>query len=340
MHRKQKYVTKANKSYHSFQNDRIRVQNGDVLNMYHKWESPTVIVVDGPYGLDSYEGDLSTVDGLADFYESHVLAWSRYAMPNTTLWFWNSELGWATVHPLLLKHGWQFVNCHVWNKGLAHIAGNSNTKTLRKFPVVTEVCVQYVRKPQVKGRKMCDWLRSEWQRSGLPLNKANEACGVKDAATRKYLTQDHLWYFPPPDMFEKIAKYANKYGDPKGRPYFRTANNKTYTKLQWQNMRAKFTCSVGITNVWDESPVNGQERIHSNGKTVHPNQKPIKLLELAIKASSDHNDVVWEPFGGLCSVAIACMRMKRICRSAETNRIFYQRSVKRLADEFAKTGFT
>lgn len=33
----------------------------------------------------------------------------------------------------------------------------------------------------------------EWQRAGLPLYKANEACGVKNAATRKYLTQDWLW---------------------------------------------------------------------------------------------------------------------------------------------------
>ena len=29
--------------------------------------------------------------------------------------------------------------------GIAHIASNANTKTLRKYPMVTEVCVQYVR---------------------------------------------------------------------------------------------------------------------------------------------------------------------------------------------------
>ena len=41
------------------------------------------------------------------------------------------------------------------------------------------------------------WMRHEWQRSGLPLKRANEACGVRNAATRKYLTQDWLWYWPP-----------------------------------------------------------------------------------------------------------------------------------------------
>ncbi len=32
-----------------------------------------------------------------------------------------------------------------WDKDLSHIAGNANSQTLRKFPVVTEVCVQYVK---------------------------------------------------------------------------------------------------------------------------------------------------------------------------------------------------
>jgi len=59
---------------------------------------------------------------------------------------------------------------------------------------------------------MKHWLRSEWLRSGLPLYKTNDACGVKNAATRKYFTQCYLWYFPSPDKMEELARYANKYG--------------------------------------------------------------------------------------------------------------------------------
>ena len=39
---------------------------------------------------------------------------------------------------------------------------------------------------------MQEWLRAEWRRTGLPWRAANEACGVSNAATRKYLTGDHL----------------------------------------------------------------------------------------------------------------------------------------------------
>src|SRR5512144_2972940 len=48
------------------------------------------------------------------------------------------------IHPVLERNGWRYVNANVWNKGKAHIAGNVNTAKIRRFPVVTEMCVQYV----------------------------------------------------------------------------------------------------------------------------------------------------------------------------------------------------
>ncbi|MCY4491438.1 MAG: DNA methyltransferase [Thaumarchaeota archaeon] len=317
----------------SFQHAQIEIHGKDVLSLYENWPTPTVIMSDGPYGLNSYNGDLKTSEGLDGFYRPHVEAWTRAAGQDTTLWFWNSELGWATVHPLLVEHGWRFVNCHIWNKGISHIAGNTNTKTLRKFPVVTEVCVQYVREPKVNGKKMHSWLRSEWIRSGLPLSHANEACGVKDAATRKYLTQDHLWYFPPPNMFVKLVNYANKHGDPAGKPYFVSHTGLPFTEEEWSHMRAKFHCSIGMTNVWNEPAIHGNERIKGeDGKNVHPNQKPLKIIQMLIETSSDIHDMVWEPFGGLCTAAVACLKTDRKCHSAEIDEDFYQIAIKRLTN--------
>ena len=68
----------------------------------------------------------------------------------TTLWFWNTEVGWATVHPLLVANGWDYVQVITWDKGVAHIAGNVNGKTIRRFPVATEVCVFYQRRFEVR----------------------------------------------------------------------------------------------------------------------------------------------------------------------------------------------
>ena len=82
--------------------------------------------------------------------------------------------------------------------------------------MVTEVCAFYQRTFTVTGpdgpMPPKQWVRHEWARSGLSLQRANDACGVKNAATRKYLTRDWLWYWPPGEMTERLAAYANAHG--------------------------------------------------------------------------------------------------------------------------------
>ena len=164
---------------------------------------------------------------------------------------------------------------------------------------------------------MQDWLRHEWRRTKLPFYLANEACEVRNAATRKYLTACHLWYYPPVDAFMKLAHYANNHGDVAGRPYFSLDGKTPISSKHWENMRAKFYCDVGVTNVWHEPQVRGDERLQNTNGCAHMNQKPLRLLELVVRASSDVGDMVWEPFGGLCSVAIASYKLARRCHSAE-----------------------
>lgn len=311
------------------------LHSGDFLEVSADWPAPTVIVVDGPYGVGSFPGDPVSHEALPEWYRPHIVRWSERALPETTLWFWNTEIGWASVHPTLVEHGWEYRSCHIWDKGVGHIAGNANSKTLRRFPVVTEVCAQYVRKVKVgsNGSAMTlkEWVRSEWERSGLPFYQANAACGVKNAATRKYLTKCHLWYFPPPEAFELLARYANEHGQPEGRPYYSLDGVHPATAQEWSRMRAKFHCDVGITNVWREPAVRGVERIKNSSKCVHMNQKPLRLLEQIILASSDPGDVVWEPFGGLCSVAIAAVNTGRECHSAEILPDYFTAARERLA---------
>src|SRR5688572_33325308 len=102
-----------------WEDELIHVRLGDSLNCYAEWKRPTVIVSDGGYGVLGFEGDTSDHLGLPEWYEPHIAAWSKYSTPQTTLWFWNSEIGWAAVHPILEKHGWRYQNCNIWNKSKA-----------------------------------------------------------------------------------------------------------------------------------------------------------------------------------------------------------------------------
>ena len=59
-------------------------------------------------------------------------------------------------------------------------------------------------------------------------------------------------------------------------------------------------------------------------------QKPEKLMERIIKASSDKGDLVWDPFCGVGTSAVACLRLDRKFIGFEQNRKFVIQAKKRL----------
>ena len=179
-----------------------------------------------------------------------------------------------------------------------------------------------------------EWLLREWRRTGLPLKRANLACGVQDAASRKYLDQTDLWYPPPPGTFQKLQEYANRYGSPDGRPYFNLpGENRPATARDWERVAAhpSFECPYGFTNIWDRPPLRGNERITRRGRTLHPNQKPLDLMTMIIRASTPPGGTVWETFGGLFTAAVAARNLERRARGAETDPGLFQAGVERLA---------
>ena len=319
----------------SFSNEYVNINHGNSLNHYSSWPSPNAIISDGAYGILGFEGDTSDHMDIADWYEPHIKAWSEKAKPYTTLWFWNTEIGWATVNPMLEKYGWRYVNANIWNKTKAHIAGNVNTQKIRRFPVVSEVCAQYVFEAKINNMSLKEWLLSEWKRTGLALKTANIACDVKDVATRKYLNQGHLWYFPPANKFEMLAEYANLHGIEEGKPYFSLDAKKILTAEEWNTFRPPFKCPHGYTNIWERPPLKGPERIKINGSTgkaVHLNQKPLDLMDLIIKASTEVNEIIWEPFGGLFSASVQAMHTHRKAYSCEIDDTYFFYGLKRFKD--------
>ena len=320
---------------------------GDALDAYPNWPPPATIISDGAYGVRGFHGDTVGSGALPDWYRPHIASWSAAAGPATTLWFWNTELGWASVHPVLAEHGWDYVQLVVWDKGLAHIAGNVNGRTIRQFPVVTEVCAFYQRVFTVTGldgsMPVKQWVRHEWARSGLSLQRANEACGVKNAATRKYLTRDWLWYWPPGEMTGRLAAYANAHGRPTDWPYYSLDGRRPVTATEWDALRYTWRHAHGVTNVWSRRPLHDEERLKGTGRraaprvynptaasSAHLNQKPLEFMERLITAVTAPGDVVWEPFGGLCSASVAAVRLGRRAFAAETDAAFADLAAERL----------
>jgi site-specific DNA-methyltransferase (adenine-specific)/modification methylase len=84
--------------------------------------------------------------------------------------------------------------------------------------------------------------------------------------------------------------------------------------------------------------VQGKERIKGeDGRAVHPTQKPEKLLELIIKASSNENDIVLDPFFGTGTTGKAAEQLNRKWIGIEKNGQYILVAKERLKLKLRKT---
>ena len=75
----------------------------------------------------------------------------------------------------------------------------------------------------------------------------------------------------------------------------------------------------------------GNERLkNKEGKTLHPTQKPLKLIKHFVKISSNIDDKVLDPFSGTGTTNVACKLLNRKCLGIEINKEYYLPSVQRL----------
>ena len=77
-----------------------------------------------------------------------------------------------------------------------------------------------------------------------------------------------------------------------------------------------------------EAPIcMGTERL-KNPK--HPAQKPVQILKHIIQIASNPNDVVFDPFMGVASSAIASLQLNRSFYGCEINKDYYNAGVERV----------
>lgn len=67
-----------------------------------------------------------------------------------------------------------------------------------------------------------------------------------------------------------------------------------------------------------------------NTKFTHGTSKPVALLKKLIEASTDQGDIVYDPYGGSMSTAIACIETCRSCVILEIDRDHFERGVERI----------
>jgi len=111
-------------------------------------------------------------------------------------------------------------------------------------------------------------------------------------------------------------------------------NQKSRHTFNYELMR-QLSNGKQMRNLWEISPPQPREKVH--GK--HPTQKPLKLLERILLASTNEGDVVLDPFNGSGSTGVAALRLGRKYLGIEMFKEYLDLTIKRLEDELRTPKF-
>jgi len=81
----------------------------------------------------------------------------------------------------------------------------------------------------------------------------------------------------------------------------------------------------------NEKSIISQTRDHYTA--IHPTQKPIRLLERLLLLTSQDSDIVFDPFIGSGSTAIAAFRLNRKYIGCEIDKEYYEDCINRIDEE-------
>lgn len=101
-------------------------------------------------------------------------------------------------------------------------------------------------------------------------------------------------------------------------------NEKNKIKLNYKKHSEMMNTIITTT-------LQGRERLkNSDGKTLHPTQKPLSVIKHFIEVSSNEGDVVLDCFMGTGTTAVACKELNRNFIGCEKDEIYWKESKKRL----------
>lgn len=196
----------------------------------------------------------------------------------------------ALLVPSLLKIGFELRQQIIINKGIQAVAGRA-TKNYRMFPNVTESILFLTKKNILFSKKL---LKQRQKDLGIKSKDINELLGVKSNGGGMwsiYTGKNICEQFPTKELWEKLQKILK-------------------FDLQYEKIAQTFNTEMGITDVWSDISFTKEKR-------VHPTQKPLKLIERLIKASSNEGDRILDPFAGSGSTFFASLYLNRIPTTIE-----------------------
>ena len=192
--------------------------------------------------------------------------------------------------PTLNEIGFDLRQQIIIHKGMKAVAGRA-TKKYKMFPNVTE-SILFLTKKNINFSR--GFLKNRQKILGISSKDINERLGVKSNGGGMwsiYTGKNVCEQFPTKELWLKLQDILE-------------------FNLAYEKIAQTFNPEQGITDVWNDIDFYKEKR-------YHPTQKPLQLLERLIRASSNANDIVLDPFGGSGSTLFACNKLNRNCSIIE-----------------------
>lgn len=343
--------------------DNIKINQiylGDCLDYIRNMKDNSIdlLIADPPYfrvmredfKRKRYEWDnWESFDVYQDFIESCFKEFNRILRNNGSFYCFADDKIAAYVQVIGDKY-FHLVNNIVWYKpNNLPIKGWAN---LRSYAPVTERLLFYSCEIEKSGLqeiyedKSCftgikQYMRDEREKlmkeRGFKTYKEfneyiNKVTNTKSVVGRHYFSNSQ-WVFPTEDLYRKLQTTGFFQ-----RPY-RTLNEQykglreeyEELRLEYEKMRRPFNQDQNYTDVWTFPITSRQER------WGHPTQKPLALIERIINVSSRERALVFDPFLGSGTTAIACINTGRNYIGIEKDPEYFKIAEKRIKEAETQT---
>ena len=215
----------------------------------------------------------------------------------------------SLIMPYIRDMGFELRQQIVINKGMKAVSGMA-TRKYKQFPNVTE-SILFLIKDNKKFIK--PFLKERQAALGLSAKEINERIGVKSNGGGMwsiYTGKNVCEQFPTRELWDRLAEILQ-------------------FNIPYASIAQTFNPQMGYTDVWDDIDFREDDR-------VHPTQKPVRLIERLVKASTNPNDIILDPFIGSGTTAIACIKERRHFIGYELSKEYFDKAIKRIENEQAQ----
>lgn len=284
---------------------------GDCINELKTVENESVdlVIADPPYWKvvgEKWDYEWRTEEDYVKWSLKWIAEVSNVLRKGGTFYLFGYFRTLALLVPHLQQFGLELRQQIIIDKGMRAVSGRA-TKNYKIFPNTTESALMIVKDSKPFIKKI---LKENQKKMGFSSKDMNEKMGVATVGGGMwsiYTGKNICEQVPTEELWNKLQEILQF--------------SYEYTKIS-----QTFNPQMGFTDVWRDIDFYSEKR-------YHPTQKPIKLIQRLINASSNKNDIVLDPFGGSGSTALSCLLTERQFITIEKDEEYYK-IIKQRVSEF------